>query len=428
MNVVSAIASSDVTPRQARQNEHLSVVQLIWATPYLVVLQQYIPELATRLGASALLLGLLSSGAALMLTVGTALARYWIQRAPADMRAVALPGLGARAIVMWVPLALFIGSHQADWLVIGTLVCNLFIGIMQVPFTSALSRLTFSDRVPVLISTRWTMLGIGNAIGIPLIAIVLDNLPLPWNYVAVCTLATITSVVEFFTFLRWRPRPVLASQRMQRSPASDLKQILRHPPARQFLLLILLLNFGLSSISPLLPLKLVRYLQANNVQYGWYATMSWLAIALTGLVRPQLIRRYGNKLLFAASGIGLAMEALTLGLAQSLPFTWVAGAIGGVSTGLFQVTAFSLIAESSPPDCYEGFVGIQASVGNFAIFAAPLITSGLLSIGLPIGPTILLCAAARAIAGALSYITFAGPSRLNVAAIDAREPAGLVEN
>jgi hypothetical protein len=50
--------------QQVRRNERMNFLQLIWATPYLIVLQQYIPVLTTRLGASALLIGLLSSGAA----------------------------------------------------------------------------------------------------------------------------------------------------------------------------------------------------------------------------------------------------------------------------------------------------------------------------------------------------------------------------
>ena len=53
-----------MTPKQARRNERLNFLQLIWATPYLIVLQQYVPVLTTRLGASAMLIGMLSSGAA----------------------------------------------------------------------------------------------------------------------------------------------------------------------------------------------------------------------------------------------------------------------------------------------------------------------------------------------------------------------------
>jgi MFS family permease len=421
----------DMTPRQAWHNEQLNYLQLIWATPYLVVLQQYIPVLATRLGASALLIGLLSAGAALMLTIGTTVARWWVQRAPADMRAVAIPAIGARAIVLWVPLVLFLNNHQnhqAEWLVAGTLVCNLFIGITQVPFMSSLARMTLPERTPILISGRWTTLGIGNTIGIPIIALALDLLPLPWNYLTVCSLATLTSAVELMTFLRWKPRPIAPDQRTRRSASADLRQIWRHIPARRYLLLVLLANFGLSSISPLLPLQLVRHLQATNVQYGWYATMSWLAIALTGVIRPGLIRRFGNGLIYALAGFGLAAEALTLGLAQSLTVTWIAGAIGGIATGLFQVAAFGLIAESAPPELYEGFVGIQASVGNFAVFAAPLITAGLLSAGAPMGFTLYLCAAARALAGGLSFAAYKLRSRPGAPEVAAPRPAGVIEN
>jgi MFS family permease len=403
----------------------MNFLQLIWATPYFIVLQQFIPVLTTRLGASALLIGVLSSGAAFMLTIGTASARLWIQRAPADMRAVVFPAIFARSIVLWVPMILFLTSHQAEWLVGGTLFCNLFIGIMQVPFLSVLSRVTLPERVPGMISGRWTVLGISMTVGIPLIALVLDFFPLPWNYVMVCSLATLTSIGESVTFLQWKPRPIPAAKRAHHSADADIREIRKHGPASRYLLLTLIANFGLSSISPLVPLQIVRHLQATNVQFGWYSTMSWLAIALTGFIRPALIRRYGNSLLYALAGIGLALEALTLGLAQSLPVTWLAGAIGGMATGMFQVTAFGLIAESSPPDHYEGYVGIQSSVGNFAIFAAPLITSGLISLGTPIGATLIFCAIVRAAAAGLSYLSSRKPAGPEVLVVDTPEPAKL---
>jgi MFS family permease len=408
-----------------RRNERLSYLQLIWATPYLIVLQQYIPVLTTRLGASALLIGLLSSGAALMLTIGTAVARLWVRRAPADMRILVYPGILARSIVLWVPFVLFLGNHQAEWLVAGTLFCNLFIGVMQVPFLSTLSRLTTPERVPTMISGRWSVLGIGMTIGIPLIATVLDAFPLPYNYVLVCSFATLTSICESLTFLHWKPRPIATAQTIHQSARTDLREIRNHPPARRYLFLTFLVNFGLSSISPLVPLQIVRQLQATNVEYGWYSTMAWLAIALTGLIRPKLIQRYGNGTLYALAGIGLALEALTLGLAQSLPTTWLAGAIGGIATALFQVTAFSLISENAPPGHYEGYVGIQSSVGNFAIFAAPLITSGMISLGFPLSYTLFLCAATRASAGVLSFLAIRKPADVREATLGTSEPAGL---
>ena len=414
-------------PQLVRRNERMNFLQLIWATPYLIVLQQYIPVLTTRLGASALLIGLLSSGAALMLTIGTAAARLWIQRAPADMRAVVYPAIFARSIVLWVPLILFLGNHQAEWLVGGTLFCNLFIGIMQVPFLSVLSRVTLPERVPAMISGRWTVLGIGMSIGIPIIALVLDSFPLPWNYVLVCSFATLTSVGEGITLLHWKPRSIASTQRVHHSARADIHEIRHHAPAMRYLFLTSVASFGLSSISPLVPLQIVRHLQATNVQYGWYSTMSWLAIALTGVIRPKLIRRYGNGPLYALAGIGLALEALTLGLAQSLPLTWLAGAIGGAATAMFQVTAFGLIGESAPPDHYEGYVGIQSSVGNFAIFAAPLITSGLISVGLPLGYTLIFCAVVRAMAGGLSYLAIRRPIGPKVLFQNTPEPTEPVE-
>jgi hypothetical protein len=393
-------------PQQILRNERLNFLQLICATPYVIILQQYVPVLATRLGAPPLLLGILSSGAALMLTVAAVAGRWWLQRAPADMRAVVIPVIGARSIVLWVPLVLLLPSYQAEALIAIAIGTSFFLGLVQVAFLTVLPRMTLPERVSTMISGRWTVLGIGMAIGIPLMATVLDAFPRPLNYVVACSFAALTSVAESYTFMRWQPRPGSAIQRERRSVRSDLGQILHYKPGVRYLVLTMLMQFGASAIAPLVPLQLVRELHATNVQYGWYSAVSWMAIAVTGLIRPPLIRRYGNALLFGLSGLGLGMEALILGLAQALPVTWLAGAVGGVSLGLFQVTAFGLIMESTPPDCYESYVSVQASAGNFAIFASPLVTSGLLSLGAPLGMTLLVSAGVRAVAGLLSLIVF----------------------
>jgi MFS family permease len=397
-------AAPELTPSQVRRNERLNYLQLMWAGPYVIILQQYIPVLATRLGASALLLGILSSGAALMLTVGTLTGRWWLQRGPADMRSVVFPVIGARSIVLWVPLVLLFAAHRPEMLVAATIASSLFLGLVQVAFMTVLPRMTFSERVSTMISGRWTVLGIGMAAGIPLMAGILDAFPLPLNYVIVCGFAILTTIGECATFMHWRPR-LHTSQPLRRSARTDLGVIWRHAASRRYLFLTFLGQLGLSSIAPLVPLQIVRHLQANNVQYGWYSAIAWLAIALTGILRPRLIRRYGNGLLYGLAGIGLALEALTLGLAISLPYTWLAGALGGVALGLFQVTAFGLIIESAPDECYESFVSIQASIGNFAVFIAPLLTSSLVSLGCPLGLTLLLCAGIRGLASVLALRT-----------------------
>jgi MFS family permease len=404
MPETSATAALPIMPpKQARRNELMNYIQLMWATPYVVILQQYIPVLATRLGASALLLGVLSSGAALMMTLAAFLSRWWLKKSPPNMRSIVIPVIGARSVILWVPIVLLLADPKAEWLVAGTIISNFFLGFVSVAFLSVLPRLTYPDRVSSMVSGRWTVLGVGMVIGVPLMASVLDAFPMPTNYIIVCCFATLTSIGEFITFLQWKPRLSITPPRPTMSIRTDFALIWQNIPSRRYLIISLLAQLGLNSLAPLVPLQIIRHLGATNLQFGWYSTVLWLAIAVTGLIRPWLIQRFGNGRLYALALIGMALEALTLGMATNLPMTWLAGAIGGISLGLFQVTAFGLIVESAPEGHYESFVSIQTGVANFALFVSPLLTSGLTSVGLPIAITLLLSSSLRATAGVLAY-------------------------
>jgi len=388
--------------RQIRRNERLFIIQVMWVMPFVVIQQQYVPVLATRLGASPLLLGVLTSGSALALTTASVLARWYLQRAPNAMRALIAPVFLSRLSLALIPLVLLLPDHQAEALVAAALAINLIIGVVQVTFFAFLPKVTLAERVAVLMGGRWTGLGLAMAIGTPAMAVILDRLEMPVNYVVACGVVIAAGIVEIFIFSAVKPLPAPARSPARQSAARDLGDILKHGPAARYLVVTLAAQLALNASAPLIPLKLVRELGASDTAYGWYITVYWLALAAMGAIIPRLVRRFGNQRMFALGGAGIGAQMLVLALAQNLPATWAAGAIGGLASGLFQVTAFGLVVENAPPDRYESFVSAQLSVANFAIFAGPLLMSGLLSAGLSVGVGLIVCAGGNALSSALA--------------------------
>ncbi|MCS7060257.1 MAG: MFS transporter [Anaerolineae bacterium] len=388
--------------RQIRRNERLFILQVLWVMPFVVIQQQYVPVLATRLGASPFLLGMLTSGSALMLTASSVLARWYVQRAPNGMRTLILPVFLSRAALLLIPAALLLPGYQAEALVLTALAINFIIGIVQVTFFAFLPKVTLAERTAVLMSGRWTGLGLAMAVGTPVMALILDHLSMPLNYFVACSAAVAAGVIEIFIFAAVKPLPAPTKPPTRQSALKDMRDILRHAPAARYLGVTLAAQLALNAAAPLIPLKLVRELNASDTAYGWYITIYWLALASAGVFIPRLTRRFGNRRLFALGSAGIGAQMLLLAVAQDLSLSGWAGAIGGLASGLFQVTAFGLVRESAPPGRYESFVSAQLSVSNFAIFAAPLLMSGLLSAGLSVGGGLLICAAGNFLAGTLS--------------------------
>jgi MFS family permease len=386
--------------KDALRNERWHALEVFLATPALVVIQQYVPVLVTRLGASPLLLGILTSGGAVMLVLASSLGPLWLQRMPRWRPAMLIPLMLWRSVLLAIPLLLLLPAGQAEAIVLLVVLLNFAAGFSNYTFTSYLPRMTLPDRLARLVSTRWTMLGLGMALFTVVLAAMLDYFAIPLNYAIVCVLAFVIGLAGAWCLMQTKPEPINKTGKIR--PRARVRDILAYGPARNFLLVTLLAQIALNAPGPLVTLQMVRVLGATNVEFGWYLGIFWVSVAAFGLVMPALVERFGNTKIFAAGCIGLGLQMVILALATSLPVTWIAGFVGGVTSVMFQVTGFGLVVQSAPPEKYEGFVGIHQIVVNSSIFIGPLLMTALIDIGLSITVGLLIAAAARAVAGVLA--------------------------
>ncbi len=386
--------------QQALRNERLNAIEVTLATPFIVMVTQYVPVLVARLGASPLLLGILTSGAALMLTLASALGPAWLRRVPDWPRNMTIPLLIWRTVLILTPLCLFLPAYQAEAIVAAVVILHFAAGLGVYAITTFLARMTLPERVARLVSMRWTMLGVGMAIFTVFLAAILDAFPLPVNFIAACALALGIGSTSIAVLSKVQVAP-LAHPSAARSRA-DARAFLAHAPARNYLIITLLAQIGVNAPGPLITLQMVRVLQATNVEYGWYLAIYWLSLALVGLFVPQLTDRFGNAKVFAGSCLGLGSQLVILAIAPSLPVTWLAGFVGGATSVALQVTSYALMVQCAPPDKFEGYVGAHSTVTNFALFAGPLVMSALVDDGVSIAVGLLICAAVRAASGVLT--------------------------
>jgi len=386
--------------QKALRNERLNAIEITLATPFIVMVTQYVPVLVARLGASPLLLGILTSGAALMLTIASALGPAWLRRVPDWPRNVAIPLLIWRTVLILTPLFLFLPAYRAEAIVAAVVLLHFASGFSIYTITTFLARMTLPERVARLVSMRWTMLGVGMAIFTVLLAAILDAFPMPANFIAACALALSIGLTSITVLSRVQVAPLV------RAPAArsrtDARAFLAYAPARNYLIITLLAQIGVNAPGPLITLQMVRVLQATNVEYGWYLAIYWISLALVGLFVPQLTDRFGNATVFAASCLGLGLQLVILAIAPSLLVTWLAGFIGGATSATLQVTSYALMVQCAPPDRFEGYVGAHSTATNFALFAGPLVMSALVDDGVSIAAGLLICAVVRAASGALT--------------------------
>ena len=257
------------------RNERLNYAEVLLISPFIVVVQQYVPVLATRLGASPILLGLVTSGSALMLALTAALSGWYRSRAPDGMKALLMPFGVFRSILIWIPLVLLLPAFQAEALILLTIVANFFAGLGQITFVTLLPRYTWRSRLSTLLSLRWTSLGVGMSISLALMGLVLNAFPLPLNYFVVCGIALVITIISSVCLFKVRPAPKDPATSGATASRPNLGALLKHKPAAHFLAVTILAQIALNAAVPLITLRLVREMGASDFDFGITTSVMW---------------------------------------------------------------------------------------------------------------------------------------------------------
>ncbi len=389
--------------KEALRNERLLGLEIFLAAPFIVIVTQYAPVLITRLGASPLLIGAFTSAPALVTSLMAALGPRYIALIPNFRVSVGVPATIWRLLMVVIPLALLAPAFRPEIIVFGAVCLSFGAGLTNFTVPAYFPRLTVPERLGKMIGRRWTLLGLGMTLSTPILGYLLGALSQPLNYFVVCGIGIITTIAGLTTLLMVRVPPVAAADRTRRKELS-VSELVQYPGSVRFLLVALLMHLAINAAGPLVTLRMVRGLNASDSDFGWYYAIFWVVLALVGLVSARITERFGNRLTFAISGIGLGAQLLILAFATVLPVTWLSAILSGLASVLFQVSAYGLLVDYAPSNRYEGFTGWNTIIANIGILVAPMLMTALVSGGMDITAGLIVCAVFRAASGLAALI------------------------
>ncbi len=385
--------------QDALRNERWNAVEVFLATPAVIMSLQYLPVLVTRLGASPIWIGALTSGGAFMLTVAASLAPLWLQRVPDFRRAFGIPLLLWRSPLLIVPLLLlWLGERAAEAIVTAMVALHLIGGVLNVALTSFLPRMTLPERLAGLVSLRWAVFGFGNALFSLPLALLLNAVNFPSNYMLAFGAALVAALLGFAAAMQIHVAPKPAHEHVANTLSP--REVLAHAPARGYLALSLMVHLLVNAPVPLITLHLVRGLGMSDWDFGIYNCIFWASLAASGLVVPRLARRLHHGRLFALSMFGIALQVALMGVSVTLPQAWLSALVGGLAGILLQVSSYGLLVQTAPAGRYETYASMHVSVINFAIFLGPLLTSTVVDRGLAVTTGLLVMSALSAVLAA----------------------------
>jgi MFS family permease len=318
---------------------------------------------ATRLGATGLQIGLLSSTAAVVSLALAIPAGRWLETQninSAVFRASIWYRLG---YLLWVPLPWLFSEQAQVWALI---VIALLMAIPLTPLSVGFNAL-FAGSVPAQL--RAHVAGVRNiafAITFMLSSLgsgyLLEHFPFPIGYQILFGIGFIGAAMSslHLYFIKpldavpnaLPPRPQPAPVKLALSPRQQLQTAIRFDiwktPFRNTLLVFLFFHLAQYMAAPLFPLYQVRQLHLSDDQIGIGTALFYLTVLLGSTRLNEIVRNLGHRTVTGISVAGLVMYPLLMALSRNATDFYWTNILGGLNYALLIGSYANYLLEEIP--------------------------------------------------------------------------------
>lgn len=396
------MAPPDATPLQRKNflNVQIDAIGIGLAS----AAAQFLPVFLTRLGASNLQVGLLTSmpaftGLFLALAVGRFLQTRrqivpWFSLARLlYISAYALTGL----LPLLVPRPFAVPAVLLLWMV-----ATLPQIVVNVSFSVVMNAISGPGKRYELLSRRWSLMGLTTAIAVAVAGQVLVRIRFPLNYLLVFLTLSAGGLISYF-FSRRISIPDsevparIAGLSLRQRLKDHLALIFSQRPfvsftARRFVFLA-----GQSLAAPLFPLYYVRTVQASDDWIGVINTTQTAVLLLGYFFWTRQSRRRGSRFVLLATTFGLALYPAAIATTRQVEVIALYAGLAGILQAGIDLVFFDELMKTVPEEYSATFVSWAQSLQYLSSLASPLAGTLLANyVGLP---GALLASAALRMAG-----------------------------
>lgn len=374
----------------------------------------FLPVFLTRLGATNFQIGLLSSmpgvtGLILAIIVGRFLqTRRNIVPWFSLSRLLVLSSYASTGLIaIFVADALAVKSILGVWAI-----ATLPQTSLAVAFSVVMNAVAGSDGRYALLSRRWAIIGLTNAVVTFLATQMLDRVVFPLNYQILFISLSVGGLISFYFSSKislpdQSPPPLVESGHSLSETMRDYWTLVRSNPA--FVSFVSKRFVYLSAIAlgaPIFPLYYVRQVAASDAQIGTINMTMTLALMVGYFSWAWISRKRGARSVLLATTLGLTLyPALT---ATTLRIEFVAGfaALAGFFQAGIDLVFFDELMKTVPPEYSATFVSIAQSLQYLSAIVAPL-AGTLLADTIGLSGALLVSAGLRL----LGFLLFLRPDR-----------------
>lgn len=399
-------AAREFSAPAERSNYRHLIGDIAWFGVALAATSRFLSVFAIRVGATPLDLGLISSLPPLVLLFSSLLGSWWMRRYPSAAQSLLWPGIGMRLPFLLPAFAPLLPIQwQPLWLIVAVTIPAIPQGISGVIF-NVLVRQGITDRnMTPLLSVRSVAMNITIAIGAVAFGILLEAVPFPLNYQIMFVVAFAFSLASAWHCQQLRPLKTDTPAPLPATSSQTLPMVGGPWRSRRFLTVALILTLSyiaFTSITSIIPLRLVDDLGANEGFMALSALSELVSGAIVAMFATRLITAFGNRGIIGLSMVFTAASALVLTFASTLPLTLIGTALSGGAWTAATIGVYGFFIENMPYDEVTSYSTAFQQVAGLALFIGPMIGSGLVQAGMPVVQVLLIGAVLRFLAGILT--------------------------
>ncbi len=403
MNFSSLIRPDQPVPAAYRSNFRHLYGDIAWYGILAASAMSFIAVYATRLGASAFQIGLLSAGPAVVNLLVTLPVGRWLEKRPVDSTVFWSAAAFRIFYLVWIPLPMLLAAPAQIWTIIGITL------LMSVPGTAL--AVGFNALFADAVAPEWRghVVGVRNALlSVTFIAVsllsgqILSAVAFPTGYQIVFAIGFVGAAMS--TFHLWfvtphpngQPRPRMGRALGDLARPGTVRHIaegLRHGAGLRFLLrrrgrpllktevlkspfgkLVAVLfgfHLALNLALPLFPLHWVNNLHLTDREIGLGTAVFYVSVFFGSTQLARLSQRWGNQRVMAIGALFMSSYPSLMALSHGLGLFLVASITGGFGWSLAGGALTNYLLEKIPENHRPAYLAWY----NLALNAAVLLGS-----------------------------------------------------
>jgi MFS family permease len=340
----------------------------------------FLPVFLTRLGASPVQVGLLTSmpgitGLFLAIVVGRFLQKQrnivpWFSLARLMViSAYALTGLAP----FIVPDNILILVVLLIWAA-----ATLPQTMVAVGFSVVMNAVSGPEGRYDLMSKRWSILGLTTAITVALAGQVLDRVGFHLNYQIVFLALSMGGLISYYFSSRIQiPDAEPVAKTARGSIKSSLQEYYRlisgSPEFVRFSVKRFVYLFGITLGTPLFPLYFVRQLNASDAWIGLLYTAQTAVLVVGYFYWTRLSRRKGSRFVLLVTTLCVSLYPGLVALTHNQPVIFIYSTLAGIFQAGIDLVFFDELMRTIPPRYSPTFVSLAQSLQYLSAILAPLL-------------------------------------------------------